>query len=396
MLYLCHKYKDNNRLCYKFIHFLCAIFPLLDTKINVGDGWLVGAYLTAVFIIFNSRILKGINLKSFSLIYMLIVSYFLSALFSEFPVDSLLSIYKYLTGFIIFFISIRAVRYKGLSYMSDMVMRYVTFWTLLFFCIQLFDKDFSLLTFFQEVAVGRLVSCYQDSQVSGLVTAILATYYFNKYLAEGKNKFGLLVLVLTVFIGLTGSKSGLLGEGAGLVVSLFFHKAPIKLIVLTPVFMLGLILTQPLWSELATVQRMQDLDKSKDTRMFYWAHAVSIYEKNPVVGVGPGCFKRYITEHKIPMKHFHGGDNIYADQPESGYLMWLDESGTIGAVAYLLLLVYLFVLRGKGNYNISLIMPFLVSCVGLYTLRYFSVVLVLFSLISYMYIVKGKSRQYLN
>lgn len=370
--------KNTKRNSYKYILFLSYIFPLIETSVNVLDGITVGGTLTLLFCILNYRIFYDFTIKKYWAIYLIIITFIISGLFSPYPLNSFLSLYKYILGFIFYLIVLKSVEYKSISYVGERIFKFVTFWTIAFFLIQLFIPNFSLLTTFKDPLENRFNSCFQDSQMAGLVTAIICVFYFNKYLENRNNKLLWLIIGCTIFIGLTGSKSGIIGVGLGLMCSFLFHKVPTSFIVSVPVFIAAIYVTSPYWQELSAFKRMSDLENSTEVRTGFWKQALNIHNDYPLLGIGPGNFNKYISDRHIPMTHWHGGNPIYANQPESGYLMWLDEVGIIGCLMWLIIIIFIIQKRGNKEFNVSELVPLAISFIGLYTLNRVDIMYVAF------------------
>jgi hypothetical protein len=101
----------------------------------------------------------------------------------------------------------------------------------------------------------------------------------------------------------------------------------------------------------------------------YWFYAIAIFTTNWFSGIGTGVFQKYIEKYNIPLTHNTNDDIIYATQPESGYLLWLDELGIFSIVWLVILLAMIIKYRGNNVINTSLLTPWLIAFVSLYNLQ---------------------------
>lgn len=79
-------------------------------------------------------------------------------------------------------------------------------------------------------------------------------------------------------------------------------------------------------------------------RMQIWMDTWEMFARHPLTGVGPGGFRQYLVDTRPTMSNYYGlgefeGVAYVPDQPESGYFKVLYESGVLGSVAALILIV---------------------------------------------------------
>lgn len=148
--------------------------------------------------------------------------------------------------------------------------------------------------------------------------------------------------------------------------------------------------TENYWEQLPVFQRFVNFDESYSYRQdVFWMQGIQIFLDNWLGGIGTGNFQLYIEEKQIPLIHWHGGDNIYATQPESGYLLWLDELG-IFSIIYILLLSNILKKKGNALCNVMLVTPWMISFISVYNLESRHMVFVLFMILAFIFSTSRK------
>lgn len=126
--------------------------------------------------------------------------------------------------------------------------------------------------------------------------------------------------------------------------------------------------TYRFWINLPVFSRMEDAQSSLEGRAgLYWLTAIEIFLDNFWTGIGPGSFFEYVESNSLPLVHMIDGTKVSASQPESGYLLWLDEYGLF-SIGLFVLLIYAFSRKGDALCNRSLLVPWMVCFVSLYNL----------------------------
>lgn len=353
--------------CKAYVMFLAISTPLLHMCIAFFDSALkisVFGFTSFVFILLNLRLFRHIPKKylKFTAIFILILV--INSLMGQFIVNSFFEILYRLDGFVLLF----AVYYlvtkgkvkviiKGLYILTA----YVAIWTL----IQHFISEDFTLYYLNRVVDDRKPSIFDEAQSAGCGIAMLIVWLWNIYL-KSKRLSTLLVIGILLFVGgLTGSKVFLLGLVAGVALATIYSNLGIKTVLLILSVAVTIFATQDYWLELPVFKRMQEMDSSYDLRSsYFWYRAYLLFLKFPIFGIGIGNFYLYNKYHGLNM-HYPNGE--LATQPESGYMMMLDEMGLLSLI-YVFMIGYLMYRKGNNIFNFSIIVPWLVSFVSLYNL----------------------------
>ncbi len=185
--------------------------------------------------------------------------------------------------------------------------------------------------------VGRLQAFYNSPNYLAmyLASAIVISfgYYLFTFLAppsvRGSKTFILLSIVcLLLSIIFTQSYGALLGIIVAIYFGLLLYLYKLKKQKLVwAVLCLGLIMILAL-SCFALVQRAD----SFNARLVIWQKALAIFKTNPIIGIGPGTFGNYFPlypEWGVP-------------QPHNIFLAFLLQTGIIGFIGFILLLIWFF------------------------------------------------------
>lgn len=386
---------DIAQRCYTYLYLQAIFFPIIDLSMNIGGIPRTCLGISSLlFVIINNDIFHNINWRSQKLILILIGVMIFSALLSGNILHSLSSIPGNLIGFVIYFAAYIALSSKefsnkeAIARLFKLPIIYVIVWGL----IQIFiTPKFSLYHsfWFKEV---RISSCFLEPQTAGVAIATLFILVWN-YLQNSRNNLAIVFCFLLFLIGcLTGSKSFFIGLLVAVLVSSFWNKYKSKLFVSGCVMIIITIVSFNYWIDFPVFKRLLTMDKSLDYRQdIYWAYAVDIFRDNWFSGIGPGNFKSYVEAAKLPLQHFSEGKYIYASQPESGYLLWLDEYG-IMSIIWLLLVGYVFTRKGNKIINISLLIPWGIGFVSVY--NFISMHIVFFVFLIASMIIKSKNIEF--
>ncbi|MBD2723279.1 O-antigen ligase family protein [Hymenobacter armeniacus] len=94
--------------------------------------------------------------------------------------------------------------------------------------------------------------------------------------------------------------------------------------------------------ELGSVSDFSSTNESNAERMSRWVYSLSLFQQEPVVGVGPGTFPdRYLDFVRHDPEHPNYTPTLRRMNAHNLYLDWLAESGALGFLTGVLLLGYL-------------------------------------------------------
>lgn len=187
----------------------------------------------------------------------------------------------------------------------------------------------------------------------GMVLPLIA---YAAMTTRGRLRFLFLVASMLNLIALwfTAARGGLLAAGAGAVVFVFVlrKRMPAAVLIAAGVALLGglafggLILSRtgaPV-SAPGSVRALRAEDtvaraETTRTRIFYWQAALDMAGDRPILGSGPDTYSMLYGRHRVPDDGREIGMN-FTDKPHSVFLDHLVGAGTIGLVAYLMLLLF--------------------------------------------------------
>lgn len=370
-IYLRSVHASKVKRSYALLFLLSMYYPFLDLSFApLGIRVTPFDFTLWSFLVINIDFIK--EFKHYKLLIWVLGMMVFTSLLSEFPIESVLSIPQSYRVYVLFVIAM--VHFKSYNDLQDILSSVLKFikWPLicavLFGLIQIFlDSNFSLF-YSQWNKEARISSCFFDPQIAGCSIGIMAILHLNVYLnTKYSNSFFLFAIL--VFIGLyTGSKVFLVGVALGILLALFFAKNRTKIIVSVLLISVVCILGLGVFNDLLIFERFDNLESSLEGRQeMYWLSAIDIFRDNWFSGIGTGVFQQYVEKHSYPLYHYIDGDIVYASQPESGYLLWLDEYGLFSIVLLIILYNLLKTSNRKFDYRIVLV-PFLVAFVSLYNL----------------------------
>lgn len=384
-------HKNTEKRARTFLTLASVLFIFLDLSMSLGEIQIKVFNVAAItFLIFNLAPLYRIA-KKYYLIIVYISLILLTSFTSEFRSDSLWAITEKLKPVIVFLVAIIAfgrINENQRLKLYEKYMKFPIFATLFFGIVQIFfNIKFSVFYSVWDKA-ERISSCFPDPQIAGCTIAIIASYIWCKYLSCKKDSYLLLIVSLT-FIGLqTGSKVFLIGFILSILFSFIFTQQKTKYTIIILITGVILLSTQDYWSNLYIFDRLYNTNESLEVRQeFYWLNAIDIFRENWIFGIGSGVFQLYIEKHDIPMIHtLSNGIEVYASQPESGYLLWLDELGILSIIYIIILAYFIFKKHGNQHINISIIIPWLIAFVSLYNLTSNMLIYILFMTLALMVI----------
>lgn len=351
--------------CEVYVKYLAIVFPFIDLKMApMGFRIDIFTTCTVTFLILNYRVISKVPHKLLMTLVGLLGIAIFCAICSNYVLNSIISSVEILVPFILLFailVLLLNKKQKVVYHCFILIALYV----ILFGVIQQFlYRDFTVY-YNSRIEDIRITSVFNEPQTAGCAIAILAMYFWNQFLYSKKTLQILLFLGL-IFIGaFTGSKTFLIGLIIAIIVSMLFKKIDIVYIALMGFLATLFIVFSDYIYSLPVFERMQDFDNSYEGRNgYFWLIGYNLFKEHFLTGIGIGNFQLYNIDF-LKIVHWSG---TYATQPESGYLLWFDEMGIWG-IYPLLMLVYLLLKRGYKAYNISIIIPWVISFISVYNLE---------------------------
>lgn len=367
--------------CTRFLISIAFFFPFIDFKLPPAE---MNIKLWDAMIFFFIAInIKSLHSQLQTITHKSVVLFVLFlcvlAVISPFFENSLFAILKFVMELIIVAIILIAIRHNSNIY--SRIFEKIIVWALIFFILQLlFGLDFSLHHELNQISIRdrRFTSFSQDPQKLAQIQYMLAIIYLG-WIFHSRNNLNIkniFLILVCITIGLaTGSRAGLMGFLLSLFL-LFIVKFNIKTILLTVFGAIAMYISMDLIMSIPVFQRMNEFNNSFEGRFdFFWIKAFAIFLENFWTGVGFGNFAEYVSIYHSSF--VYGSDGPTVDQPESGYLLWLVETGIIGGLFYLWFLIR--ILRKKVAIGMRPFkLAFVVWMVGSVTIYSLSDVKVLF------------------
>lgn len=384
---------DRNKIDFNYLRALSVAFPFIDLSFSIGQvGITPYLLISLVYITLRIRLLSWFVKRVPVLILIGIMA--VTTIASQFELISILAVFQRLLFLTPIVAAYSTFLSREVSKTLYTLILPPVLYTLFFALIQLLiDPHFSLY-YSVWSKEERLSFCYRDPQVAGCVIATFMILLFNLFLKSKKLSYLVLFILLFPLGCLTGSKTFLIGVTLALALSLLRNNFSIKSIFIIGLFILTLLLTYNFWSELPAFQRMTVLDESLEGRRdVCWLGAWKIFLDNPYFGIGPGSFHSYAEKYNLPMRHWIDGEFVYASQPESGYLLWLDEYG-IFSFGLIFLLIYVFSRKGVTSLNNCSLIPWAVCFVSLYNILYTHIPVLLAIMVGAIFAVHKRTSSY--
>jgi O-antigen ligase len=215
----------------------------------------------------------------------------------------------------------------------------------------------------------RFPSFFQDPQKYAQYLAMTGLLMFIPI--ENDKNWSIIMKLLPyatiVAILITGSRAALGGMFIGLAY-IYLKKGRALFFIIISFIMAIIVMTV---GKNLPVFKRASLSESYDFRNNIWNDAIEIYKIHPIWGIGAGNYSEYVRIHHPDQYWMGDNEMIFFDHPESGYLKWLIEFGTIGFLAFLSLilipLIRSFFIR--HNESCSILAATLISwLIGFYTL----------------------------
>jgi O-antigen ligase len=186
----------------------------------------------------------------------------------------------------------------------------------------------------------RYPSFFHDSQKYAQFLAMVSFLFLinNKNIQRPAIKNLLLFLSVAVAIFMTGGRSAFLGLSAGVFFLLIFAGVQYKKYIIAGC-LAGGILIAFFSKSLIMFNREDNFNNSFDFRAAIWQEAYEIYKAHPLLGIGVGNYKDYVSRYSQDQYLVLENEIIFLDQPENGYLKILTEfGGPAFLVAFILIL----------------------------------------------------------
>jgi len=249
----------------------------------------------------------------------------------------------------------------------------------------------------------RYPSFFADSQKYAQFLAMLSFLFLinNKQIQRPQLKNILLFLSVVVAIFLTGGRSAFLGLSAGVLFLLLFAGMQYKKYIVIGCIAGGLVIA--LFSNsLILFKREDDFNNSFDFRATIWREAYGIYKAHPLLGIGIGNYKDYVSRYAQDQYLVLENEIVFLDQPENGYLKILTEFGGPGFLVVFALILGAVVGGVRGWVKkqadsrvllfIAPIISWLVSFVSLYSITDRRNLIVLVCLCTFLIYLSNRSK----
>ena len=222
--------------------------------------------------------------------------------------------------------------------------------------------------------VVRYPSYFQDPQK---YSQFLAASSFIMLIDTKKNRTSTTIGVITAMICIVcilfaGGRAGLTGWVLGLIIVLLMGVGKYRKILLVSLVFISSIAIA--FSNNFSIFQREALNDSYSFRMSIWTSAYDIYLKHPLLGIGVGNYANYVSVYKPDQFWIANNEIIIYDHPESGYLKFLIEFGSIGFCAIIVSILYP-VVKGFIKYlkTKNIVLLFLVCAIISWMVGFYSV-----------------------
>ena len=346
--------KKFSEKCASFMHITVIGFPLIDLKMVPSElNIKVFEILIFLFFMYNYKTLSNtIKKYNTTLVKILFFVLLLTGILSDYFLNSFYATLKFVSYFLFFVIVSKAFVYdKNLPmYIFNLIVAYAVVFLLLQL---LYGLDFSIYGQLNEASLknSRYTSFSQDPQKMATIAYTLAIVYLGNMYSK-TDSFDLKNTVLFFFLLwialLTGARSSLVGFTIAAAVLFIYNFSLRSLLVVSFVlsmvyfFLLDYLLTQTVFQRIVDFQ-----DDLEGRSSLFWVEALKIFYDNYIIGIGNGNFSEFMnstTAYKISY-----AKGVTADQPESGYLLWMVETGTIGLVTFVIFIIKIVTFYNKNT-----------------------------------------------
>ncbi len=338
-----------------YVLFVVSALPFIDTKILPLDYGFVKVYdvvsVLSVVIFFKEFI--SFKPSGKGKIYVILVILFwvfllLSKMNSAYPTNNLYYLYQPFTIFIFTrFLLIYLKKENALLKFVTAFKRSVIFLAAVIFLQLIFGVEVSYHSGLNPNVVSestgliRYPSLFNDSQTCGQFLAMGSfSLLFNPSISSKKRNMhfiGFAFCLVAIF--LAGSRSAILGFAIALIFLFLFQPLKIKIIGVS-LLVIASVLLVVISPKEGVFSRTENISEDYLFRKSIWEETQEIVAQYPVLGIGLGNFQKYIKKNKqdLYLQVEDGGDFLYFDQPENGYLKVLVEQGYSGFILFILLL----------------------------------------------------------
>lgn len=376
------KYRSFEIRVVKFLQLLVLLFPIQDLKLPPGELniKLFEASIATFSLLNFSSLINIVKTYENRFIWIFLGTMILSSIVSEFIGLSLLAVFRLALVVILFFF-FKVVKEAEIDVIRTMLIP-IFLWALLFFLMQLLlGLQFTLYQNINENALRdlRYTSFSQDpqklAQIIFMLTIIFLADVYQTVKLTSTKYWG--IILTCIVIGLsTGSRAALLGFVFS-IIWMFLNKISKRSVLLVLSTGLFVVLAFERISTFTIFQRMINVESDLEGRNeMFWAKGFMIFKENIWFGVGPGNFLSYVTAHHNDFTY--GLNGPIADQPESGFLLLLCESGIMGAIIYLILLLKVLSHKTQQNGSLPFKLSIVVWIIGFITVYSWADVKVLF------------------
>lgn len=331
-----------------FLKYVLIVFPLLDlfiTPLNYG-GFSVFHGLTFIFILFLI-ILGKIELLKFSsrvglvFFFLIIPILLIGALTSMFVQNSIIELVKYSFIFIYAKLLIDEC-FENPKFIKEAVyyIKIATIISLLFLLSQIiFSTQIALYDLNSNVSrfdsITRYPSYFADAQIYGQFLAISGLLMLANLINPKSHTitfYNLFVFAAsTVGLFLTGSRAAFLGFILAIVFIFIFSNTKFRSYSLLAAGIMSIPILF-FYQNFALFNRGANITETADLRFFYWQEAFNIFSEFPLIGIGIGNYKNYVSLYSQEQYWAFFGEYLYLDHPENGYLKILVELGALGFI----------------------------------------------------------------
>jgi O-antigen ligase len=328
---------------------------------------------------------------------------FFGSMASQFPFQSIYGVLKAIPPFI-FARSLIMELTKNEDFLSKIIMALkIACLTGVFFIVMqmTIGLDFTFYEALNSNVSGegqlRYPGFFPDSQFSGVYLSMLS-FLFLLNLKDPKKptvvnyvSFGLVVLAII----LAGSRSAMLGFGAGLFLLIVFVGGRFRITAI--LFGTAVAVVVGIFANSFVIfRRFGEMDDSISFRQTIWRGAYDIFKDNYLLGIGVSNYRAYVSLHaQDQFLMLENEQLVYLDQPENGYLKLLVEFGLLGFITLFAIvlgpIIKLFItfLQGRkkvisGFFFVAPLICLFLSFSSLYTLSDSRIVILLCCFVAFL------------
>jgi hypothetical protein len=339
-----------------YLLFILYFYPIIYSADSVYSAFQFITYFYFLYSLRNDQPLFS-NSKFGITLYVLIVV-FLGALSSDFVSNSVLGIVKFLP--IILFIHVlisECLKDQEFVFRIISALKFTLAISLGFLLLQIvLGLNFSLTVMdnpnitFESI---RYPGIFQDPQKHAQFLSALAFIALIKkpgdinYSKYSYYLFGGAVIALF----LTGGRAALLGLVLGIFFIVLFSDTKVKFLGAIGIVAVG-IAVMSLSEYLIVFSRGESLAESYAVRNAIWQDAYKMYFNHFWLGIGIDNYAKYVEIHAPDQFWLVDGEKVFFDHPESGYLKFLTELGTLGTLG-IFAFIFNAIFRGLKTFLIK-------------------------------------------